>query len=234
MDPAKFKVFTGRLDHLMPPNKQQFWKREIDTVKSTKMAMTALTDYIAAKGLKTLNDHTDDKLPGLLNNFYCDARTQKGELYHVSTLKPMRSNMNRWFKENRNIDIIEDVRFTRSNMMFKGSKVRSKKAGKGTRKSTLAICEEDMKSLADYFNMDHFQTPNPAVLQRNIIFNTLYYFCHRGKENLNEMQKNWFKIEVDPQGSKYIIQNIDELDKNHDEDDLNLTNQGKIYKVPGT
>ena len=47
------------------------------------------------------------------------------------------------------------------------------------------------------------------------------------------MTKNWFKIEVSPTGERYIIQNVDEMDKNHGEDDPNLANQGKMYEVPG-
>ena len=57
--------------------------------------------------------------------------------------------------------------------------------------------------------------------------------CRRGQENLYEMTKDWFKVEVSD-GKKLLIQVLDELDKNHSEDDSDFINKGKMYEVPGT
>ena len=88
----------------------------------------------------------------------------------MQTLKDLRSNLNRWFKDKRDIDIVEDVRFTKANNVFKGAKVRAKKSGKGVTKSTLAIGEEDMEQLAMYFHIDHFLRPKPKgfTAERNV------------------------------------------------------------------
>ena len=48
------------------------------------------------------------------------------------------------------------------------------------------------------------------------------------------MEKDWFEVKIDPNGDKYLVQVHDEMDKNHREDDQTMTNQGKMYQVPGT
>ena len=47
------------------------------------------------------------------------------------------------------------------------------------------------------------------------------------------MTEDLFKVITQNDGSKYVMQVRDELDKNHQENDHNLTNQGKMYKVKG-
>ena len=131
------------------------------------------------------------------------------------------------------IDIIADGPFMKSNMMFKAVQVEGKKEGRGVRKSTPPITETDMTKLAAYFNNDHVVRPNPRLLQKNVIFNIIYYLCHCGQENLHQMTKDWFEIIGEPNGDKYITQVRDEFDKNHREDDTTLTNQGRVYQVKG-
>ena len=91
-----------------------------------------------------------------------------------------------------------------------------------------------MEHLAIYFSVDHIQTPNPSILQRNVLFNIMYYLCRRGKENLHSMTKNWFSVIDDGNGDCYVMLTLDEMDKNHKEDDTQLTNQGRMYSVKGT
>ena len=118
-------------------------------------------------------------------------------------------------------------------MIFKGVQVCAKKAGRGSRWHTPPITDEDMERLAIYFNIDQVWRPNPSILQRNLIFNIIYYLCRRGQENLYEITEDLFKVITQNDGSKYVMQVRDELDKNHQENDHNLTNQGKMYKVKG-
>ena len=196
--------------------------------------MRCLLEYIAEKKLKPLQDTDDADIPELLENFYVNARTNKGELYHVQTLKGLRSNLNRWFKEKRDLDIVNDVRFNKANNMFKGAKVHAKKAGKGITKSTETISDEDLQQLATYFYIDHMVTPNQRILQRNVLFNMIYYLCRRGQENLYEMRKDWFEVKVDSStGDKTVVQVHHELDKNHREDYTSVANEGKMYDVAG-
>ena len=61
----------------------------------------------------------------------------------------------------------------------------------------------------------------------------MYYTCQRGLENLENMTLDHYKVIVEPDGTCYVIQNIDELDKNHHEDDTSMANNGKMYANPG-
>ena len=230
---GKFKPILGRFGATNTDEMQKILEERNSsaTVKSTKNAMTLFKAYLTEKELGLLEDLPNKNLPSILKSFYTDARTKNGELYHVQTMKSLQSNMNRWFKEHRDINIVNDKMFNQANNMFQGVKVRSKNAGKGVRRSTPTITDEDMERLAHYFFHDHFTSPNPKLLQKNIIFN---YMCRRGQENLYSMKQDWFKVCVNPEsGQKYLIQVMDELDKNHREDDFNPTNQGKMYDVEG-
>ena len=46
------------------------------------------------------------------------------------------------------------------------------------------------------------------------------------------MKNNTFKLVVEPDGTEYVVQNIDEADKNHGPDDSNPTNDGRMYGDP--
>lgn len=47
------------------------------------------------------------------------------------------------------------------------------------------------------------------------------------------MTKQTFQIAKDSDGTAYIYQAIDEMDKNHSAKDTDFTNQGWIYEVKG-
>ena len=47
------------------------------------------------------------------------------------------------------------------------------------------------------------------------------------------MRKETFKIGVEPDGTEFIFQNIDEMDKNHSYEDPDKTKDGKIYATNG-
>ena len=231
-----FKPKTGRFGASSETEKQAILlSRNADnTNKSTVGAVNMLNEYLAEKGLPDLDHTLDIELPSVLENFYVNARTKKtGELYHTQSLKCIRAGLNRYFQEKRQINIISDSKFLQANLMFKGMQVKAKKEGKGVRHSTPTISDEDMKTLAFYFKIDHVEKPSPRVLQKNVIFNIIYYLCRRGQENLYIMTKDWFDIVTTPQGDRYICQVKDELDKNHRENDTTFTNQGRIYAVPG-
>ena len=150
--------------------------------------------------------------------------------YRVLNVKGLLSTW--FFKPNRGIDIILDIEFTRANKMFKGVLVQSKKSGKGVKKSYPKITSDDKKKISDYFADDYLNKPDPKKLQRNLLFYIVYFFCRCGRENLYDMKVNTFWVVVETDGSEYVIQNIDEADKNHGPDDSNPTNEGRMYGDP--
>ena len=119
------------------------------------------------------------------------------------------------------------------NEMFKAVTVHSKKQGKGVRKSYPPISAIDMERIAEYFNHDHVTVPDPRRLQKHMLFYIIYYFCRRGRENLYEMTQSTFKLIVENDGTEYVIQDVDEADKNHGPQDSTATNQGRMYGNEG-
>ena len=111
--------------------------------------------------------------------------------------------------------------------------VECKKIGKAETKSTTVISDLDLERIAEYFNYDYMNKPEPRKLQQNVIFNVIYYFCCRGCENLYSMHQNMFKIIVEPDGTEYMVQAADELDKNHGIEDRKKNKQGRIYAKAG-
>ena len=103
MSGVKFKVYSGHFGASTDEEKSKILeeRNRPGTNRSTKSSMRILQDYMEAKSMPTLDNILNDAIPKLLEDFYADVRTQKIELYHVQTMKSMRSNLNCWFKENR-------------------------------------------------------------------------------------------------------------------------------------
>ena len=189
---------------------------------------------MSEKNLPKEEEIQDEDLPDRLLQFYCDLRKTDGDTYKINSLKSIRAGLNRHFKATRGIDIVTDVRFHKANEMFDGVKVEVKKQGKGVTVSKKPISSQDMKTISSYFTYSHQMKPDPKMLQEFVSFNTLYYFCRRGHENLYTMTKGHFKIQTDSEtNQKYVIQSIDKLDKNHRADDQNATNEGRMYEMKG-
>ena len=47
------------------------------------------------------------------------------------------------------------------------------------------------------------------------------------------MQKNTYQVIVENDGSEYVIQAVDEMDKNHGIEDTELSNRGRMYATNG-
>ncbi len=179
-----------------------------------------INEYIEDKNLPELSNTPDAELPNLLESFYSDVHNKQGERYKLQSLKCILAGLNRHFKETRNLDIISDPLFTKSNEMFKGVVKQICKMGLGSTISFPVIPDEDMIKLGDYFEQDFSGKVlvNPWKLQQAVMFMVMYFTCRRGRENLYEMTPEMYKIYTDATGKKYVAQAVDELDKNHQMD----------------
>ena len=142
-------------------------------------------------------------------------------------------SLNSYFKKVCGINIITDTRYIQTNEVFNGCKAKAKKEEKGARKHKQEITNEDMTQLGVYFMHDLEKEPNPRKLQQCVMLYIIYFFCHRGQENLHDMTQDTYGIKKDDKGRRYLNQAIDEIDKNHRVDDENETNQGRMYETPG-
>ena len=210
-------------------------KDKANTQRATKTAIRLFNDFLQAKQLPNIEALTVDlnDLNGILCDFYSEIKPQKEEDYSVQTLKCLRSGLNRWYRKERGIDIVNDTSFVQSNEMLKAVQVESKKNGKGVRKSYPPISSIDLEKIAEYFSHDHVSKPEPRRLQQNMVFYIIYFFCRRGQENLYTMTKETFSYIVDHDGTEYFKQQIDEMDKNHGPSDYNMTNEGRMYATGG-
>ena len=205
-----------------------------NTNRSTNSSLNRFKAFLKLKQLPPLEDIKTEDLPQILTQFYGSVRTKKsGEMYQTSSFEVLRAGLNRYFKRERNVDIVADDLFVRTNLVFDGVQVKAKKSGKGVTRSYPHITKEDLKRIAQYFNVDYTTNPNPRILQECVQFFIMYFFCHCGQENLQDMTKSHFTEIVDYDGTSYIIQAIDEKDKNHRVQDTEMTNQAKMFEDKG-
>lgn len=204
-----------------------------NTQRATKNAMKTLSDYLLEKNLKTFDELTNDELPQILLKFYSDLRKVDGGEYKLQTLKCLRAGINRFTKEKRNLDITNDLKFTRTNEMFKAVSVKARKEGRGSTKSYPPIEPDDLNKLAEFFNHDIMNHPNPRKLQKCVLFYIIYFFCRRGRENIYDMTIDTFQVATEFDGVQYVYQAIDEQDKNHGIETNDPAKQGRMYQQPG-
>ena len=217
-----------------------------NTRHSTDLWMSCFKKYLYKKNLPEADDILLDDLPDIIEKFYCEVEkstgktkekldTEDGKSYKNTTMHTIRAAIARYFRDTRSIDIITNERFMPANQIFKGIQKINKQKGLGKIDNKTALTEMDLEKLINYF-LTHINGPlNPRKLQEVILFNVIYYLCRRGRENLRTMKKSTFQIAIDKSDSRsYIYQAEDELDKNHQENDTSITNEGRIYGQPGS
>lgn len=211
-----------------------------NTNKATKLWVNCFTDFLEEKEYNKIDLLTDAELPTILENFYTEVRrknlkdnNEEDTMYSNTTLRAIRAALNRYFKEKRGIDIISNNAFIKANQLFTRMQKINKEEGRGTIKHKEPISKPDLQKLNTYFEQNMEGPPNPKLLQEYVIFNIIYYTGRRGRENLRNMTKSTFEIAVDEEGTRYLFQAIDEADKNHNEMDNDLSNQGRMYEVKG-
>ena len=125
----------------------------------------------------------------------------------------IRYALGKYLKENCNMDI-HSSDFNLSKQMFKAKVTDLKKCGQGSTDHKSVITPSDMEML-NSLDCVGMSVSTPAGFQRRVWFNIMYYFCRRGRENLRSMTKETFSVKKDAEGSEYLTQCIDEVDKNH-------------------
>lgn len=114
--------------------------------------------------------------------------------------------------------------------MFKAVGTKARQEGRGSTESTPPIEEDDLARVAQYLTHDIMNAPNPRLVQKAVLFNTIYFFCHRGRQNIYAFTQDMFKIATDPDSTEYVFQSVD---KNHGIDNDNPANDGRMYAQPG-
>ena len=208
-------------------------KDKKSTQQATEGYLNRFIGYLQLKQHPKLEDLEAKELNVILSDYYSAVQPRTKDGYCVQTMKCMRAGINRHMRKTKGFDICKDTDFIKANEMFKAVCVEAKRNGLGVKRSTPKISQIDLERIQEYFSYDHMNLPDPRRLQQAVIFYIIYYFCRRGRENLYCMTQDTFKVHVNPDGSEYIIQNLDEMDKNHGPEDTEKNNDGRIYPTNG-
>ena len=129
---------------------------------------------------------------------------------------------------------MENPAFIWANKLFFGKLHINKQGGKGTTRHKSPITEEDLAKLKVYFQKNMAGPQMHYCFQEIVLFNIIFYMGCRGQENLHSMKTDTFALDVDPSnGLCFLFQQKDETDKNHVENDTEMSNQARIYEIPG-
>uniref|UniRef100_A0A7M5UHB0 Uncharacterized protein n=1 Tax=Clytia hemisphaerica TaxID=252671 RepID=A0A7M5UHB0_9CNID len=171
---------------------------------------------------------TSSELDKLLSKLYVSARTAKGDLYKLNSMKAIRSGLQRHFIRILNVDIITDETFRMSNLCFENVLKQLKFNGKGETEHYPEIEPEDLQKLYSSFDLSA-----PTGLFEKVWFDIMFQLIRRGRENLRSMTKSTFAVGVDAVGKRFIHQAKSELDKNHNINDgaFDTTGEGRIYET---
>ena len=94
------------------------------------------------------------------------------------------------------------------------------------------IADDAFKQSNEIFSSYDQSSPNPKSLEHFVWFYIMYQLIRRGRENLRLHTKQLYAVRVDATGRKYIYQELDELDKNHrqNDDPLDSLGDGRMYE----
>ena len=249
----KSKLKLKRFKPSSDAEKEEILKRRKseNTNKSTKLWVGCLQDFLNDKGKGSVDDISVHELPAILEDFYVEVKSQKiiidsqgdplldengeeqFENYCNNSMRSLRAGLNRYFKLKLQVNIMDNPAFIRANELLLGRMKINKGDGKGTTRHKPPITDDDLQKLNKYFEQNMAGPPNAMLLQEMILFYIIFYMGRRGRENLRIMKKNTFEIGNDTNGLRYIYQCTDENDKNHNEQDTDMSNQAHIYEVPG-
>ena len=136
-------------------------------------------------------------------------------MYKTSSLENFRYGLNRYLKAPphlKTFDIIKDSDFLWSNESFKTAISELKTVGKGDVQHYPAIEECDLRKL---YSSIHLSIETPCGLLNKVQMDIRLHFCRRGLENMAEMTKETFIVDVNPNtGVKFVKKSKDELVKN--------------------
>ena len=206
-------------------------KDSSSTKRATKQAIKVLREYCAEKDVSIQFENNNKvELNNLLKQFYANARKKDGTMYCKNTMNSIRYGLARYLMAEKKVNIIEDVTFASSNKIFLALLTQLKRNGLAKVNHHPEITKDDLQKLYSSFDLN-----TPKGLQQKCMFDIMFHLVRRGRENLREQTKDTFAIAVDSQNRRYVYQEIDELDKNHRENDdpQDSTTDGRMYEQPG-
>lgn len=165
-----------------------------------------------------------------LMNFFASVRKADGSMLKKASFQSIRYGINRHLTQKCGLDITNKHLYPRSNDVTLCVIKQLKKEGFANTEYFKALQLDEVRTVVAKLEVD-----NAQQLQWLLFFYIQLFFCRRGVENLQNFTKKTFSVNTDESGAEYLVQTVDELTKNHRENDDNLSINGTMlsYKQLG-
>lgn len=206
-----------------------------NTKKQTDYHVKNFKEFLLRKQLSANIEKAPVKiLSNYLSYYYFNLKRKDSKPYSPTTLICIRASIQRYLSGptvNRNINIIDDVSFKRSNGILKAMVKKWLKDDGSTSKQFEAIESEDMEKMRQYFNRE-----NSIKLQQEAWFSIVYHFALRGREVIRDLKRKSISFAKDASGKKFAYINQTYLSKNiksslSSKEFENLS-QARMYAIP--
>ena len=200
-------------------------EESLRTQNIIKSAVKILKDYCRSQhtSLSVLERKPALELCTFLRKFYTEVRQVSGKLYARKSMITLRYGLQRHFKRTSRLDIITDEQFKEANEVFSIILVKLKAMGKDAIKRKNPITEEDMQKIMASSAVDQ---NTPRGLQNKVFIDLMLHLCNRGRDNLREITKVDFRVEVSPQGLEYVTLRAEDGSEAGD-------GEMRMYEIPG-
>ena len=160
------------------------------TDRQTQQHIKRFRNFLKDRGLcTTFETAPNEMLNNYLRLFYSQLRTDKGMYYAPASLLCIRAAIHRHItsaEHNRNVDILHGEDFRRANGVLKGMVKAYLTSNQEKNKNQYeSMSREDFLKLKKYFS----ENDSLETLQKECIFNIMYHFQLRGRENLRSLSK---------------------------------------------
>lgn len=181
-----------------------------------------------------------EELNVCLKSFYTSARKQDGSYYKATSLKSIRSAIDRHLRappHSKPFSVIADAAFTEANKVL-GAFVKDLKLS-GKIEDTVhkkAMTREHVQKLYYSGQLGPADSQNPSQLQRTAWFYVALYFGRRGRENQRFLKREMLVLEKTAQGVEYyelhrqMSRTLPSATSTEDEEE----SEAKIFAVPGS
>ena len=207
---------------------------KLNAAKANKKSASILRGYLKEQNQDSLFENYDTvRLNETLAHFCMDLGKPDGGRYKATSFDSIRHGINRYLKSpphDKKFDVVKDSDFTDANTNFRAVMSEFKRMGLAEIDHHPVINEPDRDTL--YTSM-FMCTDTPSVLAKKVHYYIRMYFFRRGMENMHQMAKSNFVVQVDHKtGMKYVFKTTDEMTKNHRENDKD-NSSGVMPESPG-
>ena len=142
----------------------------------------------------------------------------------MGSLRTLKYGLKRYYKTTAGVDV-DDEGFGETNDVYTAKCVELKK-------KRLAKVNHKPPIGGSLYESGAFSTDHPKTLLSKVLFEIMLCFCRRGRQNQRQLKKSHFRVFKDASGKKYVAQVVDELTKNHQENDKEEEG-GVMYETEG-